>query len=136
MSIIGGLFDDEPQLTMALEALQDHGFNTFTVFGPDELFKEPATDEDVEERLESQRHTAAGAIGGISVNPRTYRPDDASARPVEEDLADFGLGEPEQDFYVSGLQQNKLALLVHTKADRAEEAREVLQREGAILPSS
>lgn len=135
MTIVGGLFEDEPELTMALESLQDHGFNTFTVFGPEELFKEPVVDEETEERLESPQHTAAGAISGITVNPRTYRPDD-SAQTIEDDLEDFGLSEAERDFYVAGLQQNKTALLVQARADRAEEVRGLLQQEGATLPTS
>jgi hypothetical protein len=135
MTIVGGLFEDEPELTMALETLQDHGFDTFTVLGPEELFKEQVVDEDTEERLESPQHTAAGVISGITVNPRTYHPDDASAQSIEDDLEDFGLSKAERDFYVAGLQQNKTALLVKTRADRADEAREVLQQEGATLPS-
>jgi len=135
MTIVGGLFEDEPQLTMALEALQEHGFDTFTVLGPEELFKEPVVDDNTGERLERPQHTAAGAIAGITVNPLTYRPDD-SAQTIEDDLEDFGLSEAERDFYVAGLQQNKTALLVQARADRAGEAQEVLQQEGATLPTS
>jgi len=65
-----------------------------------------------------------------------YRPEDASARPVEEDLEDFGLSEAERDFYVAGLQQNRIALLIQTRADRADEAQELLRGEGATLPTS
>lgn len=135
MTIVGGLFEDEPELTMTLEALQDRGFDTFTILGPEELFKEPIIDEETEDRLESPQHTAAGAIAGITVNPRTYHPDD-SAQTIEDDLEDFGLSKAERDFYVAGLQQNKTALLVQTRADRADEARQVLQQEGATLPTS
>ena len=62
MTIVGGLFEDEPELTLALETLQDHGFDTFTVLGPEELFKEQVVDEDTEERLESPQHTAPAPL--------------------------------------------------------------------------
>lgn len=135
MTIIGGLFEDGPELTMALETLQERGFDTFTVFGPEELFKEPLIDDETEERLESPQHTAAGAISGITVTPRTYHPGDASAQTVEDDLEDLGLSPAERDFYVAGLQQNRVALLVQTRGDRAAEARELLRQEGATLPT-
>jgi hypothetical protein len=133
MQLVGGLFADNQSLADALEALDKKGFRTFTVFGPDELFREPVESPEVEERLESQHQTAMGTIGGISVNPRPYAVEDPDARPVTEELMDMGMSEEEANFFVAGLHQNRLLLLVRVKAGRAEEAREVLEEQGSTI---
>lgn len=134
--IVGALFTHEQELTQALEALEEHGFREYTVFGPEELFKEPIVRDDVEDSLESSQHTSAGTISGITADPGPANEEDPDARPLEDEFQDFGIGPEETDFYVAGIQQNHAAVLVSAHRGRAEEIRRILQAQGAILPSS
>ncbi|MCI0649495.1 MAG: hypothetical protein L0346_32025 [Chloroflexi bacterium] len=133
MRVIGGLFSNEYDLLMAIEGLQERGFDTMTVFGPDELFREPGSNQEWQRILESHKHTAGGTISGIKVNPRPLGVDDPSARTMTDDLIGMGVSEEEASSFVNGLDQGHRLLLVHTKAGRAEEAQQVLQEQGAIL---
>ena len=40
-------------------------FGAFNVFGPGELFRSTGAEEEVEESVETARHTAQGTVGGI-----------------------------------------------------------------------
>lgn len=133
MQLVGGLFKDKQDLALALEDLNDKGFVAFNVFGPSELFRSPGTEEEVEESVETPKHTAPGTIGGISVNPRPTTTDDPSAQQVLEDLEKIGVPEKEADEFVAGLHQDLLLLLVQTKAERGEEARTVMEGREATL---
>ncbi len=134
MRVIGGLLNDEYGLLLVAEALQRHGFDTYTVFGPEELFREPGTKPNLQRRLEEQAHSAGGTVDGISVNPVPFDVQDPSAQTVTEGLIDLGVPEGEADFYVSGLHQGRLLLLLRTKTGRAEEAKRLFRKHDAILP--
>jgi hypothetical protein len=133
MGIVAALFAEPGDITDALDALEAEGFRDFTVFGPEELFTEPVRPDEMEEGWESGQHTAAGTISGISVNPRPYVPDDASADSIHDDLRDIGLGEADADRYVSGLHQSYTLLLVQSSADREEIARRLLREAGGLM---
>lgn len=133
MQLVGGLFKDKQDLSLALEDLNDKGFVAFNVFGPSELFRSRGMDEEVEESVESPKHTAAGTIDGISVTPRPLAPDDPSARQITDDLHQMGVPEQEADEFVAGLHQDLLLLLVQTKAERGEEAREIMEERQATI---
>ncbi|MFW5942517.1 MAG: hypothetical protein ACOC9X_03415 [bacterium] len=136
MELVGGVFQNEGDLTLALQALSEKGFTAFKVFGPDELFREGVVDEETAESLESQQHTAMGTVGGISVNARPYIPDDPSAQTITDDLVQLGLPEEVADEFVAGIQQNGLLLMLSTKAGRAAEAQEILEENGALTVHS
>ncbi|HSM58336.1 MAG TPA: hypothetical protein VK879_19435 [Candidatus Sulfomarinibacteraceae bacterium] len=136
MELVGGIFDNEQDLTLALQALSEKGFVAFEVFGPDELFRQGVIDEEMAESLESQQHTAMGSIGGISVNARPYIPDEPSARPISDDLMQLGLPEEVADEFVAGIQQDGLLLMLRTKAARAAEAQEILEENSALTVHS
>lgn len=131
MKIVGGLFDSQEDMTLALEALDDADFAAFKVFGPEELFREPVAEEEVEGSVESQAHIAAGGASGISVNPNPYVPGDPSAQTVEDDLLSLGLSQAMAEVFVAGLQQENLLLLVQTKAGRADEAAQIMEAQNA-----
>lgn len=131
MELVGGVFQNEGDLTLALEALSEKGFTAFEVFGPDELFREGVMDEETAESLDSQQHTAMGTVSGISVNARPYIPDDPSAQTVTDDLTQLGVPEEVAGEFLAGLQQNGLLLMMRTKAGRAAEAKEILEENGA-----
>lgn len=133
MQLVGGLFKDKQDLSLALEDLNDKGFVAFNVFGPSELFRSPGVDEEIEESAETPKHTAGGTIDGISVTPRPLAPDDPSAQEVVADLHEMGVPEQEAEEFVAGLHQDLLLLLVQTKAGRGEEAREVMEQRQATL---
>lgn len=133
MQLVGGLFKDKQDLSLALEELNEKGFRAFNVFGPSELFRSPGTEDEVEESLETPKHTADGTIAGISVSPRPLTPEDPSAQPVAEDLEKMGIPEKEADEFVAGLHQDLLLLLVQTKGARGDEARQVMERHQATL---
>lgn len=133
MQLVGGLFKDKQDLSLALEDLNEKGFVAFNVFGPSELFRSPGVDEEVEESTETPKHTAGGTIDGISVTPRPLAPDDPSARQVSEDLHQMGVPDEKVDEFVAGLHQDLLLLLVQTKAERGEEAREVMEKGQATV---
>ena len=131
MKIVGGLFRSQQDLTLALQDLDDADFTALKVFGPEELFREPVADEEVEESLETQAHIAAGGASGISVNPRPYVPGDPSAQTVEDDLLSLGLSQAVAEVFTAGLQQENLLLLVQTKAGRADEAAQIMEAQNA-----
>jgi hypothetical protein len=134
MTIAAGLFADSQDVIRVLDALESSGFRTFDLIGPDELFTELGeTGEEIAAQIEQQRHTAAGAISGITFNPFPYSVADPSARPVRAELTDLGLGEEEADFYVTGLEQYRQLVLVRTRAGRLEEARGILAEHGGLL---
>jgi hypothetical protein len=133
MEIVGGIFADKQDLVLALHDLDEQGFVAFNVFGPSELFRAPDTDEEIEESIESPRHTAMGTVDGISVSPRPYIPDDPSAQPVTDDLTQLGVPEKLAETFVAGLQQDKLLLLLKSKESKADEAVSVMEERGAIL---
>lgn len=133
MQLVGGLFKDKQDLSLALADLDEKGFRAFNVFGPGDLFRSPGADDEIEESVETPKHTAQGTIGGISVNPRPVAPDDPTAQPVFDDLQKMGIREEEASEFVAGLHQDLLLLLVQTKAERGDEAREVMEARQATL---
>lgn len=133
MQLIGGLFKDKQDLSLALADLDEEGFRAFNVFGPSELFRSPGAEDEVEESVETPKHTAQGTIGGISVSPRPIATEDPSAQPVVADLREIGVPEKEADEFVAGLHQDLLLLLVQTKAERGDRAREIMEERQATL---
>jgi hypothetical protein len=134
MAIAGGLFADSQDIIPVLEALEKQGFRTFDLIGPEELFTELGEiGAAMGDQLEQQRHTAAGTISGITINPQSYSVEDPTARPVREELTDLGLGVEEADFYVTGLEQYRQLLLVRTSAGRLDDARRIMGEHGAVL---
>lgn len=127
MELVGGIFETEQDLTRALDQLSEKGFVSFKVFGPDELYREPGTDEAMEESVETQQHTASGTISGISVNPDADEPDDPSAETVTDDFMDLGWPEEIADEFVSSLHQDRVVLITRVKAGRLEEAQEAMR---------
>jgi hypothetical protein len=133
VQLIGGLFKNKQELSLALADLQDEGFVAFQVFGPNELFRSPGTDDKVEESVETPKHTAGGTIDGIAVTPRPLAPSDPSAQSVGEDFEEMGIPEQIAGEFVAGLHQDLLLLLVQTKADRGQEALQVMKEHEATL---
>jgi hypothetical protein len=133
VQLVGGLFEDKQDLTLALADLNEKGFRAFNVFGPGELFRSPGADDNTEESVETAKHTAQGTIGGISISPRPIATDDPSAQPVLDDLQEMGVPKREASQFVAGLHQDLLLLLVQTKAQRGEEALEVMEARQAKL---
>ena len=136
MRIVGGLFADKQDMTLALEDLQEKGFVAFKVFGPAELYRSPGTEDDVEESIVDPEHTAAGAVEGITYYGVTGAPDDPSAQPVGDDLRSIGLPDDVAEEFVAGLHQDQVLLLVQTKASRAGEAVSAMEERGAQLTHS
>lgn len=127
MELVGGIFETEQDLTRALDQLSEKGFVAFKVFGADELYREPGTDEEMEASLKSPQHTASGTISGISVNPESDEPDDPSAESVTDDFMDLGWPEEIAAEFVSSLHQNRVVLLTRVKTGRLEEAQEAMR---------
>jgi hypothetical protein len=127
MEIVGGIFRDEKSLTPALDSLADAGFKRFMIFGAEDLLDDGGLDERREEDSISRKHTAAGTISGISANPPSNLPDDRKPQSGEDDLMGVGLPEEEAEEFVRALQQDRLLLLVQTKAGRAPDAEEILR---------
>ena len=134
MSIVGGLFQGETDLLVALETLQEHGFDTMTVYGPDELFREPDANERWSELQQGQQHTAGGTISGITVNPRPLGIENPSARTVTDDLVSIGVSEENADAFVDGLDEGQRLLLVVTKTGRADEVKQLIREQGGTIP--
>lgn len=136
MQIIGAIFDDEDDLTPALEALREAGFETYKLFGADDFSGDPDVEGSVETDSTGQKHTAAGTVSGISVNPPAEVPENPSTETVRDELMAVGLSEADAEIFVTGLGQDRLLLLVQTWTGRTEDADEILQQHNARLTRS
>lgn len=133
MRIIGGLFDEDEDLTIVLQDLRDAGYVTFNVFGPAELYRSLEAEAEIEAMLESQRHTAGGAVEGITFHRRPLSTEDPSAQTVADDLRTLGIPEEEAELFVAGLRLDQYLLLLQTKAGRADDAEAIMEEGGAVL---
>lgn len=133
MQIIGALFDDEDELTPALEALREAGFETYKVFGADDFSGDRGVEGSVETDSAGQQHTAAGTVSGISVNPPANIPEEPSTETVRDELMAVGLSENDAEIFVTSLAQDRLLLLVQTWTGRTDEADELLQQHNARM---
>ncbi len=136
MRIVGGLFEADEEVTVALQALRDAGFVAFNVFGPVELYRSLEPEVEIEEVLESQQHTAGGAVEGITFHRRPLTTEDPSAQTVADDLQALGIPDGEAELFVAGLRLDQYLLLLQTKAGRAEEAEAIMEDEGAVAVRS
>lgn len=136
MRLIGGLFEEDEDLTMALQDLRNAGFVAFNVFGPLELYRSLDDKVGIEEVLESQKHTAGGAVEGITFHRRPLSTDDPSAQTVADDLQSLGVPEGEAELFVAGLRLEQHLLLLQTKTGRADEAESILEDAGAVAVRS
>lgn len=119
MEIVGSIFRDEESLTPALDALRDAGFETYMVFGPEDFTGEPSIENDGEADSATAKHTAAGTVSGMSVNPPAQIPDEPSTETIEDELMAVGLPRDDARQFVSELEQDRLLLLVQTGSGRA-----------------
>lgn len=134
MDIVGAIYTDEETLTTALDALEEAGFTTYMVFGRDDFSGEPGMDNAAESS--TRRHTAAGTIGGISVNPPAEIPDEPSTETVEDELMAVGLSQSDARSFISAMQQDRLLLLVPTWSGRTADLEQLLRaHEGHELRS-
>lgn len=133
MEIIGAIFNDEDDLTPALEALRDAGFETYKLFGADDFSGDPDIEGSVETDSTGQQHTAAGTVSGISVNPPADIPEETSTETIRDELMALGLSQDDAEIFVTALQQDRLLLLVQTWTGRTDEADEILQQHDARM---
>jgi len=136
MRIVGGLFKEDEDLTLALQDLRDAGFVAFNVFGPAELYRSLEPQVEIEEILDSQQHTAGGAVEGITFHRRPLSTEDPSAQTVADDLQSLGIPDGEAELFVAGLRLEQYLLLLQTKAARAEEAEAIMDGGGAVVVRS
>lgn len=136
MRIVGGLFEEDEDLALTLNNLRDAGFVAFNVFGPVELYRSLEPEMEIEEVLESQRHTAGGAVEGITFHRRPLSTEDPSAQTVADDLQSLGIPDGEAELFVAGLRLEQYLLLLQTKAGRAEEAEGIMEDGGAVVVRS
>lgn len=136
MRIVGGLFEEDEDLTLALQDLRDAGFVAISVFGPVELYRSLEPDMEIEQVLDSQQHMAGGAVEGITFHHRPLMTEDPSAQTVADDLQMLGVPEGEAELFVAGLRLDQFLLLLRTKAGRAEDAEAIMEDAGAIAVRS
>jgi hypothetical protein len=127
MEIVGAIFQDETSLNPALDALQDAGFDTFMVFGPDDFSGEPGIENDEEGTITPRKHTAAGTVSGISVNPPPEVPDAPSTETIEDELMAVGLLQSDARSFIAALQQDHLLLLVQTASGDTGSVTEIIE---------
>ena len=132
MRLVGGLFEEDEALTVALQDLREAGFVAFNVFGPVELYRSLEPEMKIEQALDSQQHTAGGAVEGITFHHRPLATDDPSAQTVADDLRALGIPEGEAELFVAGLRLEQFLLLLQTKAGRADEAEAIIEDAGAV----
>lgn len=133
MQIIGAIFNDEDDLAPALDALRDAGFETYKLFGADDFSGDPGVEDSVETDSTRQKHTAAGTVSGISVNPPADIPEETSTETIRDELMALGLSQDDAEIFVTALQQDRLLLLVQTWTGRTDEADELLQQHNARM---
>lgn len=136
MKIVGGLFEEDEDLTVVLQDLRDAGFVAFNVFGPVELYRSLEPKVEIEQVLDSHQHTAGGTVEGITFHRRPLATEDPSAQTVADDLQSLGIPDDEAELLVAGLRLDQYLLLLQTKAGRAEEAETLLEKGGAIAVRS
>lgn len=127
MEIVGSIFHDEESLTPALNGLRDAGFETYMVFGPENFTGEPGIDEDGDAEPTARKHTAAGTVSGISVNPPPRIPDEPSTKTVEDELMAVGLPHEDAQHFVGELEEDRLLLLVQTWSGRTTEVENIVR---------
>lgn len=125
MEIVAAIFTDEETLTTALDALEEAGFTTHMVFGRDDFSGESGMDNAAESS--TRRHTAAGTISGISVNPPAEIPDEPSTETVEDELMAVGLSRSDARSFLPAMEQDRLLLLVPTWTGRTADLEQLLQ---------
>ncbi len=128
MEIVAAIFSDEETLAPALKALEEAGFDTHMVFGPDDFSGVPGLEDEGDSP--TQQHTAAGTISGISVNPPADIPEQPSTETIQDELMAVGLSQSDAQNFVGALQQDRLLLLVQTWTGRTADAEEILQNYG------
>ena len=133
MEIVGGILSDEETLTAALQALEEVGLKTHLVYGLDDFSGEPGANNGEEAPENTQQHTAAGTVSGISVNPPSDIPDDASTETIKDELMAVGLPATDAEMFVSGLQADQLLLLVQTWTGETQKAEEIMKAHDAKM---
>lgn len=125
MDIVGAIFTDEETLTPALDALEEAGFSTYMVFGPDDFSGE----RDIEDigDLPTQQHTAAGTFSGITHTPPADIPEEPSTETIRDELMAVGLSQSDAESFLTAMQQDRLLLLVPTWTGRTDEVEQLLR---------
>lgn len=135
MEMIGALFEKKQDLSNAMRILEEKGFREFTLYGPEALFATPDKAGPAEDYLEQQMHRAMGSVSGITINRRPVGMSGPHADSIVDEMRDMGISQEDADRYVAGLQQNRTLLLLDVRDKRAEEAKQVMREQGAMLPT-
>ena len=133
MEIVGGILNNEENLTSALKALEEAGFREYLVYGRDDFTGELDAGKGGEEDQTTQQHTAAGTVSGIAHNPPAQIPDEPSTETIKDELMSVGLPESDAESFVSDLQDDQLLLLVQTWTGETERAEAILKAHDATM---